>query len=57
LKKNTTQQRLKRKSISGMEGITIGVDLGGKTSRYCLINDHGEVLNEGSVATTPDSDA
>jgi predicted NBD/HSP70 family sugar kinase len=40
-----------------MEGITIGVDLADKTSRYCLINDHGEVLNEGSVATTPDSDA
>ena len=35
-----------------MEGITIGVDLGDKTSRYCLINDHGEVLNEGSVVTT-----
>jgi hypothetical protein len=33
LKKNTTQQRLKRKSIRGMEGITIGVDLGDKTSR------------------------
>ena len=52
MKKNTTQQRLKRKSIRGMEGVTIGVDLGDKTSRYCAIDEHGAVLNEGSVATT-----
>jgi transposase len=28
------------------------MDLGDKTSRYCRLNDHGEVVKEGSVATT-----
>jgi transposase len=32
--------------------ITIGVDLGDKTSRYCLLDDRGEVAKEGSAATT-----
>jgi transposase len=32
--------------------ITIGVDLGDKTSRYCVLDENGEVEAEGSVATT-----
>ena len=28
------------------------MDLGDKTSRYCLIDSNGEVAKEGSVATT-----
>jgi transposase len=32
--------------------ITIGVDLGDKTSRYCWLNERGEVAREGSLATT-----
>jgi transposase len=32
--------------------ITIGIDLGDKTSRYCAIDQHGEVLMERSTATT-----
>jgi transposase len=32
--------------------ITIGMDLGDKSSRYCILNEHGEVIKEGSVATT-----
>jgi len=32
--------------------ITIGIDLGDKTSRYCLLNERGEVAKEASVATT-----
>jgi len=32
--------------------MTIGIDLGDKTSRYCVLNDTGEVIQEGSVATT-----
>jgi transposase len=35
-----------------MEGTTIGVDLGDKTSRYCVIDRNGEVMGEGGVATT-----
>jgi transposase len=32
--------------------ITIGMDLGDKTSRYCLLNDRGEAVKQASVATT-----
>lgn len=32
--------------------LTIGVDLGDKTSRYCVLDDRGEVVKEGSTATT-----
>ena len=38
-----------RKSRAGP--ITIGVDLGGKASRQCLLNDRGEVVQEASAAT------
>jgi len=52
LKKNTTDKRAKRKAMRGMEGVTIGVDLGDKTSRYCVIDHNGGILNEGAVGTT-----
>ena len=32
--------------------ITIGMDLGDKKSRVCILNDGGEVIREASVATT-----
>jgi len=32
--------------------VTIGMDLGDRNSRYCLLNDEGEILREGQVATT-----
>jgi transposase len=32
--------------------MTIGMDLGDKTSRYCVLNGDGEVIQEQSVATT-----
>ena len=32
--------------------ITIGLDLGDKTSRYCVLGANGEVMSEGSVGTT-----
>jgi transposase len=32
--------------------MTIGMDLGDKTSRYCVLDDQGEIVREGSVATT-----
>ena len=38
--------------IRKSDRLTIGVDLGDKTSRYCALNAAGEVLAEGSCATT-----
>ena len=32
--------------------VTIGMDLGDKTSRYCLLDYDGKVVKEGKVATT-----
>ena len=50
-KHNTAEQ-----SSRGMKGSTgertIGLDLGDRSSRYCVIDEHGEVIQEGSVVTT-----
>ena len=40
------------KTKSAQQSVTIGMDLGDKASRYCLLSDEGEVLREGQVATT-----
>jgi transposase len=34
------------------QSVTIGMDLGDKTSRYCLLSEEGGILREGQVATT-----
>lgn len=52
MKKNNTAGSRKR-AVTGRAGpITIGMDLGDKTSRYCVLDDQGEVWTEGAVATT-----
>jgi transposase len=35
-----------------MQSLTIGMDLGDKTSRFCVIDSSGEVVSEGGVSTT-----
>jgi hypothetical protein len=32
--------------------VTVGIDLGNKTSRYCMLDEDGDVSREASVATT-----
>jgi transposase len=49
-KRNTREQTRKAQPESGP--VTIGMDLGDKTSRYCVLNQQGEVIREGSVATS-----
>ena len=51
-KNNTTKQSPKRPTKASKEPITIGMDLGDKTSRYCMLDTNGEVVEERSVATT-----
>jgi hypothetical protein len=34
---------------------TIGIDLGDRTSRYCIVDAHGEVVEEGSFRNQRDS--
>ena len=35
--------------------MTIGVDLGDKWSRLCVLDEHGEVCEEGRIATTAEA--
>jgi transposase len=53
MKKNITKPQSPKRATARKEGpITIGMDLGDKTSRYCVLGGNGEVLSEGSVGTT-----
>ena len=53
MKKNSTiAQSPKRAAARKGRPITIGMDLGDKTSRYCVLGENGERVSEGSVATT-----
>ena len=53
MKKNSTTAKSPKRARARKEGsMTIGMDLGDKTSRYCVLGENGEVLSEGSVATT-----
>jgi transposase len=54
MKKNNNSskspQRVRKVRKTGR--VTIGMDLGDKTSRMCFLDEEGEVIREGSVATT-----
>jgi transposase len=51
-KNNTDPQSPKRAKARESGPITIGLDLGDKTSRYCVLDSEGGVQSEGSVGTT-----
>src|SRR3974377_2467949 len=53
-KRSSSQQGQKRtvKAKRTQECVTIGVELGDRTSRYCMLNSDGEILREGQVPTT-----
>ena len=50
-KNNTVKQSPKRVRDRETGPITIGMDLGDKISRYCVLGGNGEVQSEGSVGT------
>jgi transposase len=57
MKKDSNSQRVRKRAGSkagtGRQGpITIGMDVGDKTSRYCALNQAGDVVKEGSIATS-----
>ena len=53
MKKNSIQSSSKRGLQSRRQGpMTIGVDLGDKSSCYCVLNSQGQVLKEDRVATS-----
>ena len=53
MKKSST---VKRSSAQGRKrrhsALTVGLDLGDRSSRYCVLNEHGEAVMERSLATT-----
>jgi len=53
MKKNSATKSRRRKQESQETGrITIGMDLGDKTSRYCVLGEDGEVMLERGVPTS-----
>lgn len=52
--KQPTRTPTKRASLKGSPGeqLTIGLDLGDRTSQYCIVNAAGEVIKRAKVATT-----
>ena len=51
-KRSTTPKSPKQANTCKGGPITIGLDLGDKTSRHGVLGDNGEVMSEGSVAAT-----
>ena len=41
-----------KKDIKVESGLTVGVDLGDRWSKYCVLDEHGQILEEDTVATT-----
>ncbi len=53
MRKNSTSQPSSKAGRKALKRpLTVGMDLGDKTSRYCKLDGNGEVVEEGSVATT-----
>lgn len=52
MKKNSTTQMSSSGITHANQKLTIGLDLGDRSSRYCVLDEQGEVIQEGSVPTT-----
>ena len=55
MKKRSSSQKSQKRAVkakSTQERVTIGMDLGDKTSRHCMLSSEGEILREGQVPTS-----
>ena len=52
MKKNSTEKRSGKANTRKQQQVTIGIDLGDKSSRCCALGEDGEVLFERAIATT-----
>lgn len=52
IRKSKSPTRSTTTKLRKCDRVTIGMDLGDKTSRYCALNGEGEVLMEGACPTT-----
>ncbi len=46
-------QRNEIRRLAAQERLTVGLDLGDRTSRYCILDEVGDVVSEGQLTTTP----
>jgi transposase len=53
MQKISTMQTSRKSLFQGQ--LTIGVDLGDRSSAYCVLNEGGEIVLEHKVATTPEA--
>src|SRR5450432_3767295 len=51
MKKSSTVAAASKKNID--QKLTIGLDLGDRSSWYCVLNEAGEVISEQKLGTTP----
>ena len=55
MKKNSNTTRPRKSAsqkISTPSSRTVGIDLGDRTSHYCILDEQGDVISEGTVRTT-----
>jgi transposase len=53
--KNVSTSQVKGNEISGEHKLTIGLDLGDRSSYYCILDEAGEVILEHKLSTTPEA--
>jgi transposase len=51
-KRSSCSKKSPKRTVKGKEPITIGMDLGDRNSCYCMLDNQGQILKEGQVATT-----
>ena len=51
-KHSTAKTTARRNRLARVRELTIGMDLGDRVSRYCILDETGDVISEGSVPTT-----
>ena len=52
MKKNSSGCKSPKARAAKSTNVSVGMDLGDKASRYCVLDENGEVLREASVGTT-----
>ncbi len=51
-KHSTARTTARRAQLARVRKMTVGMDLGDRVSRYCILNEAGDIIFEGSVPTT-----
>ncbi len=52
MQENSKKSAKKQKAARTKPALTVGLDLGDRFSRYCVVNGEGEVIEEGRIQTT-----